>query len=222
MKILHVSSSPRGPAATSYQLSQTILGFLLQGEPKALLVNRPVGDGSLAPLDADYAQALGATEETPQERAGQGALGRSDALIRELESADVVVIATPMHNFTVSSALKAWIDHIVRVRRTFDVTARGKVTLLRDRPVFVAVSSGGRYSGEQVRQPDYLTPYLRAVFGSIGLHDLTFFSVEGTGTGAVAAAQAWTRAEQAVQAHFCRPGWASLSWRSRASPSPPA
>jgi FMN-dependent NADH-azoreductase len=221
MKILHVSSSPRGPAAASYKLSQKILGFLLQGEPAALLLHRPVGGGALPHIDADYAQALGATEETPQERAAQGALGRSDALIRELESADVVVIATPMHNFTVSSALKAWIDHIVRVRRTFDVTPNGKVTLLRDRPVFVAVSSGGRYTGEQVRQPDYLTPYLKAVFGSIGLHDLTFFSVEGTGIGPAASAQAWTRAERALQAHFSS-GQQALSSTSRASPSQPA
>ena len=221
MKILHVSSSPRGPAAASYKLSRKILGFLLQGEPAALLLNRPVGDGTLPHIDADYAQALGASEETPQERAGRGALGRSDALIRELESADVVVIATPMHNFTVSSALKAWIDHVVRVRRTFDVTAQGKVTMLRDRPVFVAVSSGGRYSGEQVRQPDYLTPYLKAVLGSIGLHDLTFFSVEGTGVGPAAAAQAWTRAERALQAHFSS-GQQAISSKSRASPSQPA
>ena len=49
--------------------------------------------------------------------------------------------------------------------------------MLRDRPVFVAVSSGGRYSGERARQPDFLTPYLKAILGTIGLHDLTFFSV---------------------------------------------
>jgi FMN-dependent NADH-azoreductase len=55
------------------------------------------------------------------------------------------VIGTPMHNFTVPSALKAWIDHIVRVRRTFNVTPAGKVAMLRDRPVFIAVSSGGRF-----------------------------------------------------------------------------
>ncbi len=104
--------------------------------------------------------------------------------------------------FTVPSGLKAWIDHIVRVRRTFNVTTQGKVGTLRDRPVFVAVSSGGRYSGDHARQPDFLTPYLKAILATIGLHDLTFFSVEGAAFGQDAAAQARARADQALQAYF--------------------
>ena len=108
-------------------------------------------------------------------------MAQSEELIQELESSDIVVIGTPMHNFTVPSSLKAWIDHIVRVRRTFNVSPEGKVGTLRDRPVFVAISSGGRFSGERARQPDFLTPYLKAILGTIGLHDLTFFSVQGTG-----------------------------------------
>ena len=53
-------------------------------------------------------------------------MSRSEELIQELESSDFVVIGTPMHNFTVPSALKAWIDHVVRVRRTFNVTPTEK------------------------------------------------------------------------------------------------
>jgi len=115
-----------------------------------------------------------------------------------------VVIATPMHNFTVPAALKAWIDHIVRVRRTFDVTAQGKVGALHDRPVFVAVSSGGRFSGERTHQPDFLTPYLKAILGTIGLHDLTFFSVEGSALGSDALAVARAETDQAIQGFFLR------------------
>jgi FMN-dependent NADH-azoreductase len=107
-----------------------------------------------------------------------------------------------MHNFTVPSALKAWIDHVVRARRTFNVTKEGKVGRLRDRPVFVAVSSGGRFSGERARQPDFLTPYLKAVLGTIGLRDLTFFSVQGTGSGPDAVAEARTKTDQALQEYF--------------------
>jgi FMN-dependent NADH-azoreductase len=107
-----------------------------------------------------------------------------------------------MHNFTVPSALKAWIDHVVRVRRTFDVTRGGKAGMLRDRPVFVAVSSGGRYSGERAGQPDFLTPYLKAILGVIGLHDLAFFSVEGSALGLDALAEARARTDQALQAYF--------------------
>ncbi len=107
-----------------------------------------------------------------------------------------------MHNFTVPSALKAWIDHVVRARRTFNVTKEGKVGRLRDRPVFVAVSSGGRFSGERARQPDFLTPYLKAVLGTIGLHDLTFFSVQGTGSGPVAVTAARAKADRTLQEYF--------------------
>ena len=129
-------------------------------------------------------------------------MSQSEELIQELESSDFVVIGTPMHNFTVPSALKAWIDHVVRVRRTFNVTAEGKVGALRDRPVFVAVSSGGRYSGEHARQPDFLTPYLKAILGTIGLHDLTFFSVEGSALGPDAVAEARAKTDQALQEYF--------------------
>ena len=129
-------------------------------------------------------------------------MSRSEELIQELESSDFVVIGTPVHNFTVPSALKAWIDHVVRIRRTFNKTGDGYAGMLRDRPVFVAVSSGGRYSGERARQPDFLTPYLRAILGIIGLHDLTFFSVEGSSLGPDAVAEAGTRTDQALKAYF--------------------
>jgi FMN-dependent NADH-azoreductase len=90
----------------------------------------------------------------------------------------------------------------VRIHRTFHATAAGKVGTLRDRPVFVAVASGGRYSGEHARQPDFLTPYLKAILATIGLRDPTFFSVEGTAIGADALAAARAKAEQALQSHF--------------------
>jgi FMN-dependent NADH-azoreductase len=202
MKILHVTCSPRGQASESYKLSQKIIGFLLRREPSAILVDRVIGGGATPHIDESYATALGATQKSPAEISPRGSMSRSEELIGELESSDVLVIATPMHNFTVPSALKAWIDHIVRIRRTFNVTPDGKVATLRDRPVFVAVSSGGRFSGERARQPDFLTPYLRAILGSIGLHDLTFFSIEGSALGPEAVAEARMRADQALQAHF--------------------
>jgi FMN-dependent NADH-azoreductase len=198
MRILHVSCSPRGQASESYRLSQNIVGFLLRSEPTATLVNRAVGAGAIPPVDADYAHSQQSAEDISQD----GSAARSEQLIEELESADVVVIGTPMHNFTVPSTLKAWIDHIVRVRRTFNVTPQGKVGTLRDRPVLVAVSSGGRFSGARARQPDFLTPYLRAVLGLVGLHDLTFFCVQGTAFGPEAVAEARAKTEQALQEYF--------------------
>lgn len=202
IKVLHVACSPRGEASESYRISQKIIGFLLQSEPAAILVNRTIGGGAMSHIDGSYATALGATQQSFAEMFPEGSMSQSEELIQELESADYVVISTPMHNFTVPSALKAWIDHVVRVRRTFNVITEGKAGALRDRPVFVAVSSGGRYSGEHARQPDFLTPYLKAVLGTIGLHDLTFFSVEGSALGPDALAAARTKADRALQEYF--------------------
>ncbi|WP_084646532.1 NAD(P)H-dependent oxidoreductase [Devosia insulae] len=98
--------------------------------------------------------------------------------------------------------MKAWIDHIVRARRTFNVTPQGKVGTLHDLPVFVAIASGGRFSGARARQPDFLTPYLRAVLAMIGLSTPTFFSVEDTGSGPEAVLKAREQADHAIADHF--------------------
>lgn len=203
MKILHVSCSPRGHAAESYRLAQKILGFLLAREPAATVVTRAIGGGAIPHIDANYALAQHSADA---EVSPEGSISTSDALIQELESSDVVVIGTPMHNLSVPSALKAWIDHVVRARRTFHVGSEGKVGTLRDRPVFVAVSSGGRFSGEHARQPDFLTPYLKVILGTIGLHDLTFFSVEGTGASPDVVVQTRARTDQALREYFSSRG----------------
>jgi FMN-dependent NADH-azoreductase len=199
MNILHVSCSPRGEAAESFWLSQKIVGFLLQKAPASTVVNRDIGSGVISHVDANYAVSQGSAAA---EIAQLGSIATSDELIEELESADVIVIGTPMHNLSVPSALKAWIDHVVRARRTFSISKAGKIGFLKDRPVFIAVSAGGVFSGEHARQQDFLTPYLKVVLGTIGLHDLTFFSVEGTGGGQEAIAEARAGADRMLQAYF--------------------
>jgi FMN-dependent NADH-azoreductase len=110
----------------------------------------------------------------------KGSLDRAEALIQEVEAADMIVIGTPMHNLTVPSVLKAWIDQILRAGRTFMSTPAGKAGMLRDRPVFIGIASGGVFAGERANQPDFLTPYLSVVLGSIGLKTLQFFAVQAT------------------------------------------
>lgn len=205
MKILHVSCSPRGQFSESHKLSTQIIDFLLKSKSTALVMDRFVGGGALSPMDEGHAFALGASQPSHAELSLAGSLAQSEELIRELESADVVVIGTPMHNFTVPAGLKAWIDHIVRVRRTFNTTAEGRMGMLHDRPVFIAVSSGGTYSGARARQPDFLTSYLKAVLGMIGLHDIHFFSIEGTAFGPEALIEAWDKAGRALEEHFSAP-----------------
>lgn len=199
MNILHLSCSPRGQLAESYRLSQKIVGFLLERDPSATLVNRVIGGAVLPHIDANYALTQ---HSATADVYADGSVALSDELIRELENADVLVIGTPMHNLTVPSTLKAWIDHVVRARRTFNVGPQGKVGTLRDRPVFIAVASGGRFSGERARQPDFLTPYLSYILGMIGLRNLTFFSVQGTGLGADVVAEARAGTDRVLQDYF--------------------
>jgi FMN-dependent NADH-azoreductase len=196
--ILHISCSPRGHSAESYQLSRKIVDHLLQLNPKAFVIEREIGREPIPPIDAAYA----ASQQDSGDVAWEGTMAKSEELVRELERADFVVIGTPMHNMTVPASLKSWIDHVVRARRTFNVTPAGKVGLLRGRPVFVAIASGGRFSGDRARQPDFLTPYLQAVMGTIGLLDLTFFSIQGTGAGPDAVAEARFRAAAELARHF--------------------
>src|SRR5262249_31349060 len=160
---------PRGKAAESYRLSQKLIAALRERNPHAEVIERPIGNGSLPHVDEDYAISQASTADVSTE----GSMARSEELVRELESADCLVISTPMHNLSVPSVLKAWIDHVVRARRTFSIGPGGKVGLLKDRPVYIAIASGGRFSGEQARQPDFLTPYLKTVLAMIGLKDVT-------------------------------------------------
>jgi FMN-dependent NADH-azoreductase len=103
----------------------------------------------------------------------------SDALIEELEAAEVIVIAVPMYNFSIPSTLKAWFDHITRAGRTFRYTANGPEGLLKDKKVFVVTARGGVYSGDSpVKSYDFQEPYLRAILGFNGLTDVTFIHIE--------------------------------------------
>lgn len=113
----------------------------------------------------------------------------SERYISELEAADVVVIGTPVNNFCVPSTLKSWVDHIVRIRRTFQSTPQGKIGLLRDRPVII-VSAHGGYVSVAPMQPDFLTPYLQAIFETIGMPSVEFVRLEGMARGPEAVARA--------------------------------
>jgi FMN-dependent NADH-azoreductase len=177
MNILHIDCSPR-PRSHSRQLSAAIVEKLIKVAPGVTISRRDFAATSLPHASPDYATAL----SSPAALAfpPRGALELSEALIQEVEAADVIVIGTPMNNLTVPSVLKAWIDQILRAGRTFKSTPAGKVGMLRDRPVFIGIASGGVFTGDRANQSDFLTPYLAAVLGSIGLKTLQFLPVQAT------------------------------------------
>jgi FMN-dependent NADH-azoreductase len=177
MHILHIDCSPR-EASHSRQLSAALVARLVARDPASIVIRRDLGRDPIPHADAGYAAALA----SPAGRGPHGAATRlSDELIAEIEAAHALVIGTPMNNFTVPSVLKAWIDQVLRMGRTIARTPGGeKIGLLRDKPVYIGIASGGVFTGERAKQPDFLTPYLAAALGCVGLRSLQFFPLQGT------------------------------------------
>ena len=178
MKILRLICSPNGKNSESFQLSQFLINEFIKSQMPNEVKVVEFNTNSLPYIDGPYALALGNTVD-PQGY-DNGSLVESEQLIQSLAEADCLVIATPMHNCSIPSSLKTWIDHVVRIRHTFTATAAGKTGTLTDKPVFILVSSGAVFSGAEARQPDFLTPYLKMILATIGLHNVTFFSIQGT------------------------------------------
>jgi FMN-dependent NADH-azoreductase len=148
---------------------------------------------SLAALAASMTPAA---TRSPAERQ---AAALADALVEEVEAADVIVLAVPMYNFSIPSTLKAWIDHIARAGRTFRYGATGPEGLLKGRKVSIITGRGGIYSGNSLAKGmDFQEPYLRAMLGFLGLDDVSFIHVEGLKIGPEAATSGIERARKAI------------------------
>jgi FMN-dependent NADH-azoreductase len=182
--ILQILVSPR-PRAFSRQVARDIVARIAGWHPGAQIIERDLAADPPPHPDLDLYEAI--LSPTPD---GDPRFVLSEQLIAELEAADFVVIGTPMNNFTVPSTLKAWIDHIVRIRRTFRSSPEGKIGMLRDRPLII-VSAHGSYCGDTPPgQPDFLTPYLRAIFATVGIRTVEFLRLEGMSRGPDAVARA--------------------------------
>ncbi|HEU0156959.1 MAG TPA: NAD(P)H-dependent oxidoreductase [Stellaceae bacterium] len=181
--ILQILVSPR-PQAWSRRIAQDITARIAARRPGAGIVTRDLAAEPPPHPDRDLYDAI--LSPTPDD---DPRFSLSERYIGELEAADFVVIGTPMNNFTLPSTLKAWVDHVVRIRRTFRSTPEGKIGMLRDRPVIVASAHGGYVTRPPV-QPDFLTPYLQAVFETIGIPSVEFLRLEGMARGPEAVARA--------------------------------
>jgi len=187
--ILQILVSPR-PGSFSRQVARAVTARIATRRPGAAIIERDLAaDPPPHPEVMLYEAILSPTPDADPRFA------LSERLIAELEAADYVVIGTPMNNFTVPSTLKAWIDHIVRIRRSFRSTPQGKIGMLRDRPLIVVSAHGGYCGDVPPGQPDFLTPYLRAIFTTIGIHTLEFVRLEGLSRGPEAVARALDHAE---------------------------
>jgi FMN-dependent NADH-azoreductase len=182
-RILLLNGGPHSDASHGYRLAREAIAA--SGIGNVQVTERDLVKSPLPPIGRDYAIAV-----TSQAAPDAKEFDWSERLIAELEQHDMLFIVTPMHNFTVPAALKLWIDHVIRINRSFHATPQGKVGLMKDRATFVLVSSGGFHAGERAKQADFLTPYLRYALASIGISDVHFFPLQGLVFGSEAVAQA--------------------------------
>jgi FMN-dependent NADH-azoreductase len=189
MNILQINSSARADGSHSTRLATTIVERVrasLSDPAAAALTIRDLGRIPHPELNETALQALFAPAElrTP-EQAARVAL--DDALIAELQAADVVVLGVPMYNFGVPASLKNWIDAIARAKVTFQYTEKGPEGLLKGKKVYIALTRGGLYRNTPA---DTQVPYLKTLFSFLGMTDLQFVYAEGLAMGPDAESQA--------------------------------
>lgn len=200
MKILQVLSSLKPEGSHSNRLAHAIVERL-QAIHQARGTNEPVvvklRDLLHTPhpmLDADTLLAIQtpASERTAEQTTR---VALDDALIAELQAADVLVLGVPMYNFGIPVQLKNWFDATARAKVTFRYTEQGAEGLLTGKKVYVALARGSIYNDPA---QDSQVIWLRTMLGFLGMNDVSFFHAEGLGLGEAAVAAAHTQASAAI------------------------
>jgi FMN-dependent NADH-azoreductase len=177
--ILHVDSSPVLEGSITRQLSARIVARVLERRPGAVVTVRDVGLDPPRHAAADVLDLIRFKrfDGLAAARAEEKAL--SDRLVGELLAADVIVIGTPMYNFTVTTQLKAWLDRVCQAGLTFRYTPEGPVGLATGKSAILAASRGGRYLGPEQAHQDFQLSYLKQILGFLGIGDVSMVVAEG-------------------------------------------
>ena len=193
--ILVVTSSANGLTSVSNGLAATLVDRVRESDPAAHVVLRDVGASPLPHLTADTVAAIKGEPATDAEHAARAL---SDSLVAELAAADILVIASPMYNFGMSSTLKAWFDHVARAGLTFRYTSEGPEGLMKGKKVVVIESRGGFYSEGPAAAMDVQESHIRILLGFMGMDEVTFVRAEKLAFGPEAAEAAIAEASEAL------------------------
>lgn len=166
MNILHLDSSILGEQSASRALSAAVVARLRAATPHATVRYRDLAAEPLPHLDG---AALA--------KADPARAARDEAVLAEFEAADAVVLGVPMYNFTIPGQLKAWIDRVAVAGRTFRYTETGPEGLAGGKRVIAAASYGGAHPAGN--GSNFVEPYLRFLFGFLGIDDVEFVTAEG-------------------------------------------
>jgi len=176
--ILHIISSTRGDESVSTQLGNAVIEKLQATEPGIVTVI-DLEKFPLSHLNDSRTIAM----RTPQDlRTAEQSelLKESDQAVATVFAADIIVISTPLINFSIPSPLKAWLDNIARAGVTFSYSAEGAKGLITGKKVYIALASGAIYSEGPMQPYDHAVPYLKSMLSFIGMTDITVLRAEGT------------------------------------------
>ena len=199
--LLQINASINDDNGQSSQLANQFVAAFLTRNPDAKIVARNVAAAD--PVPHLNAERFGAFITKQEERSDEqhAVVAYSDALIKELNQADVIVLGLPMYNFGVPSQLKAYFDHIARAGVTFKYSDQGPVGLLTGKKVYVFAARGGLYAGTPM---DTQTSYVRDFLRFLGIDDVEFVYAEGLAMGDAAKSEALSRATRAIEALAAR------------------
>ncbi|WP_262703778.1 MULTISPECIES: FMN-dependent NADH-azoreductase [Streptomyces] len=174
--LLHIDSSVLpGEASASRSVAAAFRTAWEEQHPEGTVIYRDLAADPAPHITADAWSAgyTAPSERTPEQSA---AFAAREKLIEELEQADAILIGAPMHNFSVPSTLKTWLDNVLLLGRT-----AGESPSAQGTPTVVVASRGGSYAPGTPREGfDFVQNYLEAVLHrTLGL-DLDFIVPELT------------------------------------------
>jgi FMN-dependent NADH-azoreductase len=178
-KVLRIDSSARKSGSITRMIGDEVVRRLTTHHPGIELTHIDLAAG-IPHIDGDWVGA-NLTPEDERSAAQRRSLAASDQAVTVLREADEVVLTVPVYNFSVPSALKAWIDQVCRAGVTFRYTDKGPQGLLADRPVYLVMASGGVPFGSPA---DFASGYLRQVLRFIGIEDVRLIGAEGVASDA--------------------------------------
>ncbi|WP_395166755.1 FMN-dependent NADH-azoreductase [Francisella salimarina] len=189
-KVLHIRSSIKEENSVSRKIGDDLISHL-KSTDKVKVSERDLVDNSVEHINPDFINAMANNN--------QDRLATSNKLIEELFENDIIVIESPMYNFSIPSTLKSWIDNIMIARKTFLYTANGPEGLVKNKKAILVFSKGNIYSEGAAKPLDFQENYLKTILNFIGINDITVICAEGVDLNAEIREKSLKQVEQQIK-----------------------
>lgn len=183
-KILIINASARRSESKSRELTEVFIKQWKTINGEAVFSFRDLTISEVPYVTESWIEAASKKKDKRSE-AENIALKVSDLYIKELKEADIIVLGSPMYNWSVPAILKAYIDQIVRVNETWkfnhDHPTNPYKGLLERKTLFLLLTCGGTGygKGESNAHMNFQNTYLELVFQLIGIHNIHTVAIDG-------------------------------------------